>query len=127
DLAIQIADALDAAHGAGIIHRDLKPANIFITKQGEAELLAFVLANLTEDGGGGAASETGLHVDPDDAPTLAGKRGETTVGTLLGTAAYMSPEQARGEPADAQSDLFSFGVVLYEIATRKPAFSGQHM
>jgi len=127
DLAIQIADALDAAHGAGIIHRDLKPANIFITKRGEAKLLDFGLAKLTEDGGGGAASETGLHVDPDDAPTLAGKRGETTVGTLLGTAAYMSPEQARGEPADAQSDLFSFGVVLYEMATGKPAFSGKTM
>ena len=115
DLAIQIADALDAAHGEGVVHRDLKPANIFVTRRGEAKLLDFGLAKL--------ADETS-DAEMTNSPTL-NPRGETHAGAILGTAAYMSPEQARGEAVDAQSDLFSFGLVLYEMASGRPAFSGK--
>ena len=116
--AIEIADALDAAHTAGIVHRDLKPANIFITKRGQTKVLDFGLAKLAQD------NRTADLAADDNGPTL-NDVPLTNPGTALGTVAYMSPEQARGENLDAQSDLFSFGVVLYEMAAGRPAFSGK--
>ncbi len=115
DIAVQVADALAASHAKGIVHRDIKPANIFLTPNGQVKILDFGLAKLAKDQSVGTTTDSSL------------EESLTQVGVIPGTAVYMSPEQARSEDLDVRSDIFSFGVVLFEMATGKKPFTGSNV
>jgi eukaryotic-like serine/threonine-protein kinase len=115
DIAVQVVDALAASHAKGIVHRDIKPANIFLTPNGQVKILDFGLAKLAKDGSLGTSTDSSL------------EESLTQVGVIPGTAVYMSPEQARSEDLDVRSDIFSFGVVLFEMATGKKPFTGSNV